>query len=406
MERKKKQMVPSDGGVAERSRFDYDVQDFVFEILSWLPVKSLLRFRCVCKSWCALISSSCFAKKHLSRAVTSRLQVLEYSLHLFRGGRLRHMDTKDSLKIATSELGLKVANRKLDLPRWCPSDVFSLELGSRMIIVGSCNGLICLQVSQGMFLLWNPCTRDTKMLPELTSFSDLKFYGFGYDSVTDDYKIIVGTESSASGSLGTKVAVCTLKTGSWRTLEGLEHFELAQNGCLSNGALHWLETKLNKDKEDYFRISMRIISFDLAEEEFQEVPSILPERIKQECHTFVRSLIGIGTNRNGLFVYLYDIITALTIWTKEEYGGVKVSWTRLVVKIPSKIFLRQRVSYVDYVSILENGVVLIGCDPGRLSSEMVLYDPKKETSMIVSAPHDQRLKTVESILCLETLVSP
>lgn len=111
----------------------------------------------------------------------------------------------------------------------------------------------------------------------------------------------MGTESSASGFLGTKSCRLYTKNGfmePWRTLEGLEHFELAQNGCLSNGVLHWFEMKLKKDKEDYFRISLRIICFDLAEEEFQEVPSILPKRIKQECHTFVRSLIGIGTSRN------------------------------------------------------------------------------------------------------------
>lgn len=48
---------------------------------------------------------------------------------------------------------------------------------------------------------------------ELTSFSDSKFYGFGYDSVTEDYKIIVSTESSASGFLGTKSCRLYTKNG-------------------------------------------------------------------------------------------------------------------------------------------------------------------------------------------------
>ncbi|KAL6135804.1 hypothetical protein ACLB2K_068029 [Fragaria x ananassa] len=68
-----------DGGVAERPRFICDVQDVIEEILPRLPVKSLLRFQCVCKSWRALISASLFAKKHLGNAaVTSRLQILQF----------------------------------------------------------------------------------------------------------------------------------------------------------------------------------------------------------------------------------------------------------------------------------------------------------------------------------------
>ncbi|XP_059624633.1 F-box/kelch-repeat protein At3g23880-like [Cornus florida] len=40
--------------------------DIIVQILSRLPVKSLLQFRCVCKSWCSLISDSHFVKTHLS----------------------------------------------------------------------------------------------------------------------------------------------------------------------------------------------------------------------------------------------------------------------------------------------------------------------------------------------------
>ncbi|XP_062015337.1 putative F-box protein At3g51171 [Rosa rugosa] len=44
---------------------DYE-EDVIAEILARLPVKSLMRFRCVCKSWRALISESYFVKKHLN----------------------------------------------------------------------------------------------------------------------------------------------------------------------------------------------------------------------------------------------------------------------------------------------------------------------------------------------------
>ncbi|MCI34852.1 F-box/kelch-repeat protein, partial [Trifolium medium] len=39
--------------------------ELIVEILSKLPVKSLMQFQCVCKSWKSLISDPNFAKKHL-----------------------------------------------------------------------------------------------------------------------------------------------------------------------------------------------------------------------------------------------------------------------------------------------------------------------------------------------------
>ncbi|KAI3834061.1 hypothetical protein MKW92_038450, partial [Papaver armeniacum] len=39
-------------------------EDVFFEIFVCLPVKSLLRFKSVCKSWCGLIESSDFIYRH------------------------------------------------------------------------------------------------------------------------------------------------------------------------------------------------------------------------------------------------------------------------------------------------------------------------------------------------------
>lgn len=73
--RRQQQLVPSSDRMLKRPRHydrqEEDVDHIVVEILSWLPVKSLLRSRSVCKSWCTLISDSYVVKKHLSHAGTS-----------------------------------------------------------------------------------------------------------------------------------------------------------------------------------------------------------------------------------------------------------------------------------------------------------------------------------------------
>ncbi|EEE68606.1 hypothetical protein OsJ_27141 [Oryza sativa Japonica Group] len=39
--------------------------EIVREVLIWLPVKSLARFKSVCKAWLSIISESCFIREHL-----------------------------------------------------------------------------------------------------------------------------------------------------------------------------------------------------------------------------------------------------------------------------------------------------------------------------------------------------
>ncbi|KAK6772723.1 hypothetical protein RDI58_027961 [Solanum bulbocastanum] len=47
-------------------------KEIITEILSRLPVRSIFRFKCVLKSWMALISEPCFMMKHLNHAKNNR----------------------------------------------------------------------------------------------------------------------------------------------------------------------------------------------------------------------------------------------------------------------------------------------------------------------------------------------
>nr|XP_028963978.1 uncharacterized protein LOC103443142 isoform X2 [Malus domestica] len=69
------QLVPSDDGACI---FNTDI---ILEILSWVPGKSLLRCRRVCKSWCSLISDPNFVRKQCSQAVrhSTNLRLLMFT---------------------------------------------------------------------------------------------------------------------------------------------------------------------------------------------------------------------------------------------------------------------------------------------------------------------------------------
>ena len=153
------------------------------EILSWLPVKSILRFRCVCKSWLHLISTSYFTELHFSRVSRDRGE----ELRLLAPHDDPHTFIDSEFPIINN--GPAEASIILEMPSFCTSR------SSLLRFVGSCNGLICLGDRGGSILnlmLWNPCTREAFWLPKQPSLFDTNkdsefyplFYGFGYDSTT------------------------------------------------------------------------------------------------------------------------------------------------------------------------------------------------------------------------------
>ncbi|KAL6137136.1 hypothetical protein ACLB2K_062431 [Fragaria x ananassa] len=344
-----------------------EVDDIVVEILSRLPVKSLLRFRSVCKSWRALISDSYFVKKHLGHAFTDT----SYSFRLvFLNARPRTVDLQGS------EVHDHIRQQ----------DSFAEDILGRSRILGSCNGLICLQemMFDGIYrddiFIWNPSTRATKKVPKHKfTKGSRRFYGFGYDANTEDYKLIVGDSNHVADE--TKFGIFTLKTGSWRTVEDFQFVNLDGQGCFANGALHWLDSKYN---------FTRIISFDLAKEKCEQLCRIV-------CGTMFTT--GIGSIRNCLCYYTYSTIRSMpmTIWVMSEYGKDK-PWTKLM-NIPTHI-VPYKMSLTP-TQMLENGEVLMILD----GKECVVYNPKENKYRTVFQT-SAIFRRSPVVLYLDTLVSP
>ncbi|TKY75053.1 F-box/kelch-repeat protein [Spatholobus suberectus] len=100
--------------------------ELVEEILLRLPVRSLLRFKCVCKSWLSLISDPQFAKSHfdLAAAPTRRL-VLRFS----DDSEANSVDIEAPLHDYSAEVVFNIPN---------------LKYGCRVDVVGSCRGFLLL----------------------------------------------------------------------------------------------------------------------------------------------------------------------------------------------------------------------------------------------------------------------
>ncbi|KAB2623837.1 F-box/kelch-repeat protein [Pyrus ussuriensis x Pyrus communis] len=358
--RQLKQPPPSDGKLRQRVPL-IDYKDIIIEILSRLPVRSLLQFRCVCKSWCALISNPHFVTKHLSHAVLTCMNNRTFTL-FFSSTRI-HSIVHVALTDQQSDSHVRVTGKELDFPVRIPDIVLTR-------IVGSCNGLICLQVNCNKIIIWNPCTGQSKVLPK-PLYSGSLFYGFGYDSTTDDYKVIRGSSKTTLGSKEVTIQVFSLKSDSWRRSADDDHgnyIHLKGKGCFLNGALHWVEVSM---------VASRILCCRC---------------LGNNNYVFV----GVGVGKNCLFVYSYSMETDLRIWVMKEYGVAK-SWTKVVKISLDQILPDERNESFKPLCILENDEVLLDYKRNILA----LYNPKGKTFRNIAVGTQS-----EVAVYMETLVSP
>ncbi|XP_059436801.1 F-box/kelch-repeat protein At3g23880-like [Corylus avellana] len=289
-------------------------EELVTEILLYLPVVSLLRFNCVCKSWYALITHQNFIRKHL-------LHNKNNNTRLFL---LQDETTRDIVVSTLSYETLQVSfTQPLPLP--------FTEVSN---FVGSCDGLVCLCDYNALnVVIWNPATKETKVVPNssLSRFSnDYRIksgIGFGFDAKTSDYKIIkffslFGFDYYESHVPGHKLSeVYSLSVDSWRKVDsrpGLINVKAIDTYI--NGMASWEAFDFDDDWEG-------VLSFDMSGEVFLKTP--LPDDV----------LNSAGWRKN-FFVLSESIAMAFRSLKEEWLGlcwdiwlllevGVKDSWTRL-----------------------------------------------------------------------------
>ncbi|XP_020972879.1 uncharacterized protein LOC107629816 [Arachis ipaensis] len=139
--------------------------ELVEKILLWLPVKSLIRFRCVSKKWLSLVSDSRFAKLHYDTADAAPTN---------KNTRLLYLSSELPEACCVDLEASICGDYALQLPLSCRH--FSLS------ILGSCRGFILLRihVHGAPLLLWNPVTGSHRSVPYPVADSDAPYWmGFG-----------------------------------------------------------------------------------------------------------------------------------------------------------------------------------------------------------------------------------
>ncbi|AES87234.1 galactose oxidase [Medicago truncatula] len=175
----------------EKKTVLYLPHELIIQILMRLPVKSLICFKCVCKSWFSFISDPHFENSHFQLASAT---------HTCR-------------------------------------------------FLCSCRGFILLYRPPNIHL-WNPSTGFKTQIPvsPFDSKSIAHCHGFGYDQSRDDYLVVEFSHVSSH------LEVFSFRDNTWKEIDGNTHFPYVvvpsqRKGFLFNGAIHWLayrrDLKLN-----------------------------------------------------------------------------------------------------------------------------------------------------------------
>ncbi|KAK9672451.1 hypothetical protein RND81_12G101700 [Saponaria officinalis] len=364
--------------------FEADLpEELIFsEILTRLPVNSLIKFKSVSKPWNSLISTPQFVKSYLKQAfsnqfVPSNCVFIRSPYHFYilnYGAYDRYPDDRRGEKGLISVKNLSYYDN-----------------GVNTFLIGSSNGLVCFgrgAANSGFnyyFRVYNPVTGQyCHILDPLGNFQWMLMYGFGFVSCKDDYLLFVGGLQRRTSMI--YVYIYSLKSKMWKKIGVFSEFELTVfsggRGVLVNETLHWDTTQVWTPNKNC------LCGFDLVDETFKDVrvPSVF--------------LTGDGVN---LDFKLCEISGCLGAWSVNMNGVVEMwmlkcygtweSWMS-VFKIDLVLGLR------NFCGWTENGKVLVQTDDGSL----LLADTRKSPTEYKSLVKD--LGDIDAVSFVRSPVSP
>ena len=292
-------------------------EDVVYNILTRLPVKSIIRFRCVSKSLNSIITNHDFINTHWDQA----------KLSSNNKGYLLYMERSENYYTLRKDLCTVVCNSGKTL-----SHVSRFQIPfSHLNIVGFCNGIFCVyDYADHIVYLWNPSIRKFKML-DTTRFcfpftSGTDTLGFAYHSQNNDFKILrilcfQGSKAEAevytlSSDLCRRVVISLESEPNIGSIVGI----VKSPFLFFNGALHSIA---------YSRDRKFILSFDVNDEIFRLI--MLPQNYLDRVYVCSEHL---AVFRGSLALIVLGKSPKLNcdIWVMREYGMVE-SWTKKSVPI-------------------------------------------------------------------------
>ncbi|XP_021775654.1 F-box protein At5g49610-like [Chenopodium quinoa] len=292
--------------------------DVLIEILKRLPLKSLVRFICICKSWFSLLTSPSFMS--ILAAFNSKKS---QKFLLFKEPIYLHCKANHTMFFAYDSDNL---TREFDR-------VFPFTRSH--FVVSSADGLLCLynfydkHQNKSPLILWNPSIKKHRVVdvPPIEvqntagGFPKLIF-GFGFDSCSCSYKVVRVSYSIRYTGNCFLSEVYSISDGEWSCL-GLTKVPysittIRWRGMCLNGVVHWIcNLNVNLDTDPNDRVYRMIWTLALGNGESGEI--MLPKELVNMPDGSLRVVMVPRNGKEVLgVIHIRDDIFSL--WVMENYG--------------------------------------------------------------------------------------
>ncbi|KAH7866137.1 hypothetical protein Vadar_016092 [Vaccinium darrowii] len=319
-------------------------EDVLMEILTRIPVKSLLRFKSVSKYWYSLIQNPTFVSLHHTRARPKNCLLESRQILDSRDPGQFNDDAVFSMCTVPDETS---PMQDLDLSFSGIHDGDGDVKG--VFFLGCHNGVMCLANDfTSSIVICNPATRESRVLPPpLYESKHRSYLGFTFDPKANDYKVIrfcailefmpfmsfdddersdyKSAYLDYNNHLGDhKVQIYDMSIDSWRETDAVVpiHFpsHYQPHYCPSlDGVFYWYLCCISRDM---------VIAFHTFEEQFEQIP--LWYAICKESGTCAELCRLHDSLALALFKYEKDyplVETCVEIWIMDDCG-VNEGWTK------------------------------------------------------------------------------
>ncbi|XP_026425246.1 F-box protein CPR1-like [Papaver somniferum] len=312
--------------------------EFHDEIYLRLPGESILSLRCVCKFLLRILSEPIFIKNHVNLSIQTknRNPKLLFSQSSRDNPPVIYSIPIDYASISSSSLSNIVCDGAVLM-----NYPFESEKTHYHQYLWSCNGLICLKISRidtvdydmghmatNYFSVLNPFTRQFKefTMQTVNTFCYGIAYGFGYDRIIDDYKLVAISDNDVPTGCS-NIEVYTVRSNLRASVQGNVKYSIysgkRSRAVFFNGGLHWLgciRTPCGKTSPE------TILCFDISNGIMASIP--LPENVTPPADFLGEVYKNLGVWGDSICVaFVYNRVR-LDVWVMLEYG-VKESWMNL-----------------------------------------------------------------------------
>ncbi|XP_057432868.1 F-box/kelch-repeat protein At3g23880-like [Lotus japonicus] len=360
--------------------------ELLVEILSWLLVKTLMQFRCVCKSWKSLISNDkAFEKLHLHISAKNK--------HVLVTLREPDYDVEDE----DHYLIMCPVRRFVEDPSFMIDEEGSCTLKGEYNIVGSCNDLVCFHLIDSNFRtgefwvrLWNPITRLWSNKSPTFDIDNRVSFGFDYDDLRDTYKVVGLSDYFCWRGWKLVTMVYCMGDSCWRNIQGDPGFRLSlkQNyGQFVGGCLNWLaydDSNHHCNHQNHHTDLERfvIVSFDMRKETYSSLS--LPEVISEVSNIEIE----LSVFENCLCLFQDCKRIHFDVWQMREYG-VRESWTRLVTLSYEHLQCDVYMFYpLPLMCLSEDGDILMLFE--NQNRDVILYNLRDNSEKHIQLPDNKR----------------